>query len=130
MAVHTIHVSIMDFCVYSDLSASYSLSLESQGSVEVANKMIKGYVSKLVASTNKDPKRWTSLVTVAVSNLNGQPRARKGAWSAPDLIAEGVVNPDAMLLLKDIGSPAAAMALPVLGKDHEDFVQGVRDEVI
>ncbi len=120
----------MDFCVYSDLSASYSLSLESQGSVEVANKMIKGYVSKLVASTNKDPKRWTSLVTVAVSNLNGQPRARKGAWSAPDLIAEGVVNPDAMLLLKDIGSPAAAMALPVLGKDHEDFVQGVRDEVI
>ncbi len=88
-------------------------------------------MSKLVASGNKEPKCWTSLVTVAVSNLNGQPRARKGAWSAPDLIAEGVVNPDAMLLLKDIGSPAAAMArtMRILSKGYVTRYSQVVDGV-
>jgi hypothetical protein len=61
--------------------------------VEVTNKLS----STLLWDLDKKPSHWSSTVTAAVAILNSYPKAAKGQWSSPALLAEGE-NPFDLLL--------------------------------
>ena len=86
---------------------------------------MKRTMGKLLAGCSKRPEHWTTVVEAACALLNKQPKAAKGLWTAPEYLAEGIVNPHDILLDNHVGSPAAA-TLRVLN-EHADFLQETRE---
>jgi hypothetical protein len=87
------------------------------------NKLIKQVMGTLLHGYKENPVHWTAYVAAALVLLNKQPKAAKGMWSAPQLIAGGVVD-QRDLLLADVNTPAA-LSLPIL-RDHAAFLhQGI-----
>jgi hypothetical protein len=91
------------------------------------NKLIKQVMGTLLRGHEENPAHWTAYVAAALVLLNKQPKAAKGMWSAPQLIAGGVVDQRDLLLADDVDSPAA-LSLPILN-DHAAFVQQIRIKV-
>ena len=91
------------------------------------NKLIKQVMGTLLRGHEENPAHWTAYVAAALVLLNKQPKAAKGMWSAPQLIAGGVVDQRDLLLADDVDSPAA-LSLPILN-NHAAFVQQIRIKV-
>ena len=96
--------------------------------MEVTNKLIKQLISTLLRDLGEQPSHWTSTVTAAVAILNTYPKAAKGQWSSPALLAEGEVNPFDLLLDSHVGTDAAN-SLPILS-NHAKFVEDARTKVL
>ena len=93
--------------------------------MEGSNKLLKNTMSMLLKATGTDVEHWTSCVTAAVALLNKKDKAAYGPNSSPDLIADGLVHINQLLLHAE---DAELLDLPQL-KEHAHFLQKARTEV-
>jgi hypothetical protein len=124
-------MGVLTICVCSSAACFISLlncTAECQGKVEVTNRIIKHVMGQLLLGAQENAAHWTAYAVAALVLINKQPKARKGLWSAPSLIAGGVMDPPDLLLGEHVGTPAV-LSLPVLA-DNAAFVQAARIKVL